>query len=263
MFWRVFFLSETFSSRERLYHSVLIVKTAILVSGLDRPASNFTYFGRGKCRRSYFRKIAGDYQKFLSIFSPLNSEFYMNDLIKKQINDAKGLMDKAIEHADGEITKIRAGKAMPTMLDGVMVEYYGAPTPLSQVASINSPDARTLVVQPWEKPLLQKIEKAIIDSNVGLNPQNDGTVIRMNVPPLTEERRRDLVKKVKEEAERGKVAIRNIRKDINGKIQRLKADGVSEDEIKGGEGEIQKLTDANIIRIDKLAEAKEKDIMTV
>lgn len=187
----------------------------------------------------------------------------MNDLIKKHINDAKGLMDKAIEHTDSELTKIRAGKAMPSMLDGVLVEYYGSPTPLSQVASVTSPDARTLVVQPWEKPLLQKIEKAIIDSNVGLNPQNDGMVIRMNVPPLTEERRRDLVKKVKEEAEKGKVAVRNIRKDINGKIQRLKADGLSEDEIKGGEAEVQKLTDANILRVDKLSEVKEKDIMTI
>ncbi len=187
----------------------------------------------------------------------------MNDLIKKQINDAKGLMDKAIEHTDSELAKIRAGKAMPAMLDGVTVEYYGAPTPLAQIGSINSPDARTLIVQPWEKNLLSKIEKAIIDSNIGLNPQNDGSVIRMNVPPLTEERRRDLVKKVKEEAERGKVAVRNVRKDINGKIQRLKSEGVSEDEIKGGEGEIQKLTDSNIVRVDKLAEAKEKDIMTI
>ncbi len=187
----------------------------------------------------------------------------MNDLIKKQLNDAKTLMDKAVDHADSELTKIRAGKAMPSMLDSVMVEYYGNPTPLSQVASINTPDARTLVVQPWEKALLSKIEKAIVDSNVGLNPQNDGLVIRLNVPPLTEERRRDLVKKVKEETEKGRIAIRNIRKDTNGKIQRLKSEGVSEDEIKGGEAEVQKLTDSYIVKVDKLAEVKEKDIMTV
>lgn len=187
----------------------------------------------------------------------------MNDLIKKQLNDAKSLMDKAIDHTDSELTKVRAGKATPSMLDSVLVEYYGTPTPLSQVGSINTPDARTLVVQPWEKSLLSKIEKAIVDSNIGLNPQNDGSVIRMNVPPLTEERRRDLVKKVKEEAERGRVAIRNIRKDTNGKIQRLKSEGVSEDEIKGGENEVQKLTDAYIVKVDRLAEAKEKDIMTV
>lgn len=187
----------------------------------------------------------------------------MNDLIKKQLNDAKSSMEKAIDHADSEMLKIRAGKAMPSMLDSVMVEYYGTLTPISQVSSINTPDARTIVVQPWEKPLLTKIEKAIIDSNVGLNPQNDGMVIRMNVPPLTEERRRDLVKKVKEEAERGRIAIRNIRKDVNNKIQKLKADGVSEDEIKTGEVEVQKVTDGFILQVDRLADVKEKDIMTV
>ncbi|PWG81048.1 ribosome recycling factor [Pararcticibacter amylolyticus] len=187
----------------------------------------------------------------------------MSDLIKKQLNDSKSLMDKAVDHTDAELTKIRAGKAMPSMLDSVMVEYYGNPTPLSQVGSINTPDPRTLVVQPWEKSLLSKIEKAIVDSNVGLNPQNDGSVIRMNVPPLTEERRKELVKKVKEEAEKGRIAIRNIRKDTNGKIQRLKSEGVSEDEIKGGEAEVQKLTDSYIVKVDKLAEIKEKDIMTV
>ncbi|WP_069660408.1 ribosome recycling factor [Arcticibacter eurypsychrophilus] len=187
----------------------------------------------------------------------------MNDLIKKQLTDAKTSMEKAIDHADSEMLKIRAGKAMPSMLDSVMVEYYGTLTPISQVSSINTPDARTIVVQPWEKPLLVKIEKAIIDSNVGLNPQNDGMVIRMNVPPLTEERRRDLVKKVKEEAERGRIAIRNIRKDVNNKIQKLKAEGVSEDEIKTGEIDVQKITDGFIVQVDRLAEIKEKDIMTV
>ena len=187
----------------------------------------------------------------------------MNDLIKKQLDDAKGTMEKAIEHCDNEVAKIRAGKAMPSMLDGIMVDYYGNPTPLSQVGTVNTPDARTIVVQPWEKNLLQVIEKAIIDSNVGLNPQNDGSIIRMNVPPLTEERRRDLVKRVKEEAEKGRIAIRNIRKDANEKIKKLKTDGVSEDDIKVGEAEVQKLSDVNIIRVDKLSEVKEKDIMTV
>ncbi|HCN85261.1 MAG TPA: ribosome recycling factor [Sphingobacteriaceae bacterium] len=187
----------------------------------------------------------------------------MNDLIKKQLDDAKVNMDKAIEHCDNEVAKIRAGKAMPSMLDGIMVEYYGNPTPLSQVGTVNTPDARTIVVQPWEKNLLHAIEKAIIDSNVGLNPQNDGSIIRLNVPPLTEERRRDLVKRVKEEAEKGRIAIRNIRKDANEKIKKLKSDGVSEDEIKVGETEVQKLTDGNIIRVDKISEVKEKDIMTV
>lgn len=187
----------------------------------------------------------------------------MNDLIKKQLSDAKSTMEKAVEHCDSELLKIRAGKASGAMLDGITVDYYGTQTALNQVCGISTPDARTLVAQPWEKHMIGPIEKAIIDSNVGLNPQNDGIVIRMNVPPLTEERRKDLFKKAKEEAEKGRIAIRNIRKDINGKIQRLKAEGVSEDEIKGGEAEVQKLTDSYIIKIDKLVELKEKDIMTV
>ena len=187
----------------------------------------------------------------------------MSELIKKQLNDAKSLMDKAFDHADNELTKIRAGKASPAMLDGVSVDYYGTLTPLSQVGNVNTPDARTLVIQPWEKSLLGPIEKAIMEANLGLNPQNDGVIIRINVPPLTEERRRDLVKKVKAEVEQGKVAIRNIRKDANEKIRKLKTDGVSEDEMKTGEGEVQKLTDGYIVKMDQLSEVKEKDIMTV
>ncbi len=187
----------------------------------------------------------------------------MSELIKKVLDDAKLSMDKAIEHCENEIAKIRAGKAMPSMLDGIMVDYYGNPTPLSQVANVNTPDARTLVVQPWEKTLIPEIEKAIMEANIGLNPQNDGTIVRLNVPPLTEERRRDLVKKVKEEAEKGRIAIRNIRKDANEKIKRLKSEGVSDDEMKIGEAEVQKLTDAYIVKVDKEAENKEKDIMTV
>jgi ribosome recycling factor len=187
----------------------------------------------------------------------------MSELIKKQVTDAKASMDRAIEHADNELNKIRAGKASPAMLDDVKVDYYGTPTALSQVGSINTPDARTIVIQPWEKSLLTAIEKAIKEANLGVNPQNDGIIIRINVPPLTEERRRDLVKKAKGEAENGKIAIRNIRKDANEKIKKLKSEGVSEDEIKVGEAEVQKLTDAYIIKIDQLSDAKEKDIMTV
>jgi len=187
----------------------------------------------------------------------------MSELVKKQLSDAKGLMERAIEHADNELSKIRAGKASPAMLDGIMVDYYGNPTPLNQVGSVNTPDAKTIVIQPWEKTLLGAIEKAIMEANLGVNPQNDGVIIRINVPPLTEERRRDLVKKVKAEGENGKIAIRNIRKDINDKIRKLKAEGVSEDEMKTGEGEVQKLTDGFIARIDQLTDAKEKDIMTV
>jgi len=187
----------------------------------------------------------------------------MSELIKKQVSDAKALMEKAIVHADKELNKIRAGKANPSMLDDVFVDYYGTSTPLSQIGSVNTPDARTIVVQPWEKNLLPAIEKAIKEANLGVNPQNDGVIIRINVPPLTEERRRDLVKKAKGEAETGKVAIRNIRKDANEKIKKLKTEGVSEDDIKVGEAEVQKLTDAYIIKVDQLSEAKEKDIMTV
>jgi ribosome recycling factor len=187
----------------------------------------------------------------------------MSELIKKQVTDAKAAMDRAIEHADGELNKIRAGKASPSMLDDVYVDYYGTATPLSQVGTVNTPDARTIVVQPWEKSLLTAIEKAIMEANLGVNPQNDGVIIRINVPPLTEERRRDLAKKAKGEAENGKIAIRNVRKDANEKIRKLKADGVSEDEMKTGEAEIQKLTDAYIVKIDQLSDAKEKDIMTV
>lgn len=187
----------------------------------------------------------------------------MNDLIKKQLQDAQATMEKAIAHCEAELTKIRAGKASAGMLDGIMVDYYGNATALSQVASINTPDARTIIIQPWEKSLLIPIERAIMEANIGINPQNDGTVIRLVVPPLTEERRKDLVKKVKEEAERGRVTVRNIRKDANEKIKKLKGESVSDDEIKTGEAEVQKITDAYIIKVDKHAEAKEKDIMTV
>ncbi|MCC2600125.1 ribosome recycling factor [Sphingobacterium sp. FBM7-1] len=187
----------------------------------------------------------------------------MNELISLELDDCKENMAKAVTHTESELTKIRAGKASPAMLDGVSIDYYGSMTPLSQVSNINTTDARTIVIQPWEKNLISTIEKAIVDSNIGLNPQNDGAIIRLAVPPLTEERRRDLVKKVKEETEKGRVAIRNIRKDANESIKKLKGDGVSEDEIKVGEGEVQKLTDSFIAKVDQLAELKEKDIMTV
>ena len=187
----------------------------------------------------------------------------MNEFIKMELDDAKSSKEKALAHTDIEFTKIRAGKATPGMLDGIMVDYYGAPTPLTQVANVNTPDARTIVVQPWEKNMITPIEKAIMEANIGLNPQNDGILIRLNVPPLTEERRRELVKKVKEEAEAGRITVRNIRKNTNESIKKLKNDGASEDEIKVGEVEVQKLTDTFIIKVDHLAELKEKDVMTV
>ncbi|ERJ60733.1 ribosome recycling factor [Sphingobacterium paucimobilis] len=187
----------------------------------------------------------------------------MNELISIELDDCKEKMKKAVQHTESELTKIRAGKATPSMLDGIHVDYYGSSTALSQVSNINTTDARTIVIQPWEKNMLGPIEKAIIDSNIGLNPQNDGSIIRLVVPPLTEERRRDLVKKAKEEAEKGRVTVRNIRKDTNESIKKLKNDGASEDEIKIGEAEVQKLTDNYIVKVDQLAELKEKDIMTV
>lgn len=180
-----------------------------------------------------------------------------------QLDDTQAAMDRAIDHCEGALTKIRAGKASVGMLDGIFVDYYGAATPLAQVASINTPDARTIVLQPWEKTMLIPIEKAIQEANIGINPQNDGVIIRLTVPPLTEERRRDLVKKVKEEAENGKITIRNLRKDANEQIKKLKEDSVSDDEIKTGEAEVQKLTDVYILKVDKHSELKEKDIMTV
>lgn len=187
----------------------------------------------------------------------------MSEIVKKLIEDARENMNKAVDHVELELQKIRAGKASPQMLDGITVDYYGTPTPLSQVANVNTPDARTIVVQPWEKSLISAIEKAITDANLGINPQNDGVVIRLNVPPLTEERRKDLVKKVKAEGEAGKIAIRNIRKDVNEKIKKAQKEGVSEDEVKVGEAEVQKLTDSYILKVDKHIDLKDKDIMTV
>lgn len=187
----------------------------------------------------------------------------MNEFIKMELDEAKLSMDKAIAHTDAEFLKIRAGKASPAMLAGIMVDYYGTPTPLAQVANINTPDARTIVVQPWEKAMISPIEKGIMEANIGLNPQNDGQLIRLNVPPLTEERRKDLVKRVKEEAENGRISIRSIRKTTNEGIKKLKNDGASEDEIKVGEAEVQKLTDAYMVKVDQLVEVKEKDVMTV
>jgi len=177
------------------------------------------------------------------------------------LDTAKEMMDAAIKHTKDEFSKIRAGKAMPGMLDGIEVEYYGSMTPLNQVAGVTTPDARTISVKPWEKTMLQEIERAIINSNLGFNPQNDGEQIRINIPPLTEERRLNLMKQVKAEAEKGKVSIRNARKETNDSLKKL--DGVSEDLIKNAENEVQKLTDSYTEKIDLLVESKEKDIMTV
>ncbi|MBD2704302.1 ribosome recycling factor [Spirosoma sp. BT702] len=179
------------------------------------------------------------------------------------LDDAKDTMEKALKHLAIELTKIRAGRASATMLDGIQVEYYGMLSPLNTVASVNTPDARTIAIKPFEKKLIGEVEKAIRNSNLGLSPTNDGELIRLNIPPLTEERRRDLVKKVKQEVETAKVNVRNIRKDTNDDIRKLVKDGVSEDAVKMGEERVQKLTDAFIARIDDTFAAKEKDILAV
>jgi ribosome recycling factor len=170
---------------------------------------------------------------------------------------------KSLEHLDSELAKIRAGKASPSMLSGVMVQYYEAMTPLQQVANVSVMDARTLVVQPWEKSSLNDISKGIIDSNLGLNPQNNGEQLIITVPPLTEERRRDLVKKAKSESENAKIGIRNNRKDALDMVKDLKNEGLSEDHFKNSEIEIQEITNSISKNIDVQFEIKEKDIMTV
>ncbi len=187
----------------------------------------------------------------------------MTEEIQMGIDEAKAGMDSAVDHLTAELLKIRAGKASPSMLSGVMVEYYGSMTPLNQVANVNTTDARTITVQPWEKAMLDEIAKGIINSNVGLNPQSNGEMIIINVPPLTEERRKDLVKRAKAEGEKAKVSIRNQRKDANDYIKGLKNDGLSEDLAKDAEARVQKIVDDYTNKIDEVIDAKEKDIMTV
>lgn len=179
------------------------------------------------------------------------------------LDSTKESMEGSIAHLEKEFLNIRAGKASPAMLGGVKVDYYGAATPLSQVANINTPDARTITVQPWEKSMLQPIEKAITIANLGFNPMNNGENIIINVPALTEERRRDLVKQAKAEAEDAKIGVRNARKDANTEIKKLEKEGVSEDICKGAEDDVQKLTDSYIKKIDDLLAHKEAEIMKV
>lgn len=187
----------------------------------------------------------------------------MQDELNLILDDAKDSMQKAISHLETELTKIRAGKANPQILDGITVDYYGAPTALNQVANVSVADARTLTIQPWEKNMLQPIERAIIASNIGLNPQNDGILIRLFLPPLTEERRKELVKRVNGEGEHAKVAIRNIRRDGIEAIKKLQKDGLSEDTAKDAEADVQALTDKYIAVIDKHCAAKDKEIMAI
>lgn len=187
----------------------------------------------------------------------------MSELLTAVHNDAQESMKKSIGHLEAELSKIRAGKATPQILDGINVDYYGSPTAIGSVANVVAADARTLTITPWEKNMLQLIERAIINSNIGLNPQNDGVMVRLFMPPLTEERRKEFVKRAHNEGEQSKVAIRSIRRDAIEQIKKLQKDGLSEDSCKGAETEIQNLTDKYITTVDKFMEAKEKEIMTV
>ena len=187
----------------------------------------------------------------------------MNEEVNFILDSAKESMEGAISHLEKQLVVIRAGKASPAMLGGVMVEYYGSPTPLNQVGNISTPDARTISIQPFEKSLIPEIEKGIQVANLGFNPMNNGESVIINVPPLTEERRRDLVKQAKAEAEDSKVGVRNDRKNANNEIKKLEKEGLSEDHAKNAETDIQQLTDKYIKKIDQMLSVKEAEIMTV
>ena len=178
-----------------------------------------------------------------------------------EVYDSK--MQKTLKNLDAELATIRAGRANPHVLDKLVVSYYGVPTPIQQVANVSVPEARMIQIQPWEKSLLKEIEKAILTSDIGINPTNDGSVIRLVFPVLTEERRKELVKDVKKKGEAAKVAIRNIRRDGNDAFKKLKGTEVSEDEIKDLEEQLQKITDKYVANVDKSVEAKSKDVLTV
>jgi ribosome recycling factor len=187
----------------------------------------------------------------------------MSDELQKISGEAELAMKKAINHLEIELTKIRAGKATPSILEGINVDYYGTPTPISQVANVQVLDSRTISIQPWEKNMLPLIERSIMAANIGITPQNDGINIRLFLPPLTEERRKELFKKASGEGEVSKVAIRNIRRDHIEQVKKLQKDGMSEDICKGAEDTIQALTDKYIALVEKHLEAKEKEMMTV
>ncbi len=187
----------------------------------------------------------------------------MSDELNSILLHAEDTMQKAISHLENELVKVRAGKANPNLVDGIVVDYYGNPTPINQAANVSVLDARTLTIQPWEKNMLQPIERAIINANIGVTPQNDGNMIRLFLPPLTEERRKELVKKAQGEGEHSKVAIRSIRRDSMENIKKLQKNGLSEDVCKDAEEEVQQLTDRYISFVEKHLAAKEKEIMTV
>ncbi|MDY6800634.1 MAG: ribosome recycling factor [Bacteroidota bacterium] len=187
----------------------------------------------------------------------------MTEEVQFVIDEAKEKMGNAINHLENELATLRAGKASPRMLDTVVVEYYGSPTPLNQVANIGTPDAKTIAIQPWEKNMVEPIERAILNANLGFTPMNNGEMIRINIPALTEERRKALVKQVHNEEESARVSIRTARRDANEEIKKLGKDGLSEDEAKKAEDEIQKLTDKYSERVEQVVKAKEEEIMTI
>lgn len=187
----------------------------------------------------------------------------MEDEVQLFIDDAKENMEKSVQHLESSLAAIRAGKADPKILNGITVNYYGVETPLNQVSNIGAPDAVTISIQPWEKSMIGPIEKAIMASNIGLTPANNGELIRLNIPPLTEERRKNLVKQVRNEGENAKISVRNTRRDANEEFKKLQKEGLSEDEVKDAEAKIQEFTDHYTKEIDQLVTNKEKDVMTV
>ena len=187
----------------------------------------------------------------------------MTEEVQFCLDEAEESMQLAISHLEKGFQKIRAGKASPQMLDGVLVNYYGVPTPIDQTANINTPDPRQIIVQPWDKTILHDIEKAILAANLGFNPSNEGEVLRINVPAITEQRRMELVKQAKAEAEKSKISIRNSRRSANDFIKQLEKDGLAEDEAKRTQDNIQELTNKFINKVDKLLNVKEEDIMKV
>ena len=187
----------------------------------------------------------------------------MSDQISVLFEQTTEKMNDAINHLEREMAKIRAGKANPRMLDGIMVDMYGSMTPLSQASSINTPDPRTIAIQPWDKKMIEVIEKAIMAANLGMNPENNGEIIRINVPPLTEDRRKDLVKIVRKEGEESRISIRNSRRDAMEELRKFKKEGLAEDAEKDAADQVQKLTDQYMKTVDEMLKEKEEDIMTV
>ena len=187
----------------------------------------------------------------------------MNEEVELLFDMTKERMEKSIHHLETELSRIRAGKANPHILDGIEVDYYGSMTPLNQVSNISTPDAKTIAIQPWEKNMINPIEKSILAANINLTPVNNGEIIRLNIPPLTEERRIQLVKQVKNEGETAKVSIRNARRDANDELKSLQKDGLPEDQAKRAETKVQEMTDNYTEKVDQVVDAKEEDIMKV